>query len=729
MQDVAKNMNRKNAKGCRWSEATKQLFVGLKLSGGQRIPRMLALNVAGPSIETVKRYNRKIVDKIYPGRESLTNFEALAKRWKVLLEQRRKTHPETTSILCELSEDETGNLPLPEYSFEWDVVLGLCGKSHADHKCDDSYFPKVGDDWDGLVDIMQNSIYSHYTRIIMVNPLCSWLRPAVVHVNSCCNKFDHYPHVSSQWETTEKNFRTTLGPLGFICIGHGSDGDARRFLLQSTESMRARQRLDRIPTDRIGIVPANFTGTIPTALQAPGFTFACLRVYENSKLIGFKGVHSQDSIHKSKRLDGPLQGVKRMVIGRYLASANDLWLVRRRTIADNDHNIKGLRLPDLKRDDRQNFMAVVRRSSNKTRRMLLELQDEHRTQGTHAVYRMLHKYLMLFFSKTESVLKRVEHAGYVCRFLRLWRLQIIHDAELSVQQNFYPNQTFNHVLLSCMSAVMYMIACRDLTPAQLIFLDKLGSDCCEQCYSNAGGWGPTSSWRRNFNFPQFLKKVEDFDCLQQLDASGLFKYKAHTVTKKCEFDHSYHEDTTQPAAVLAVTEATFSNALIVKHWNIGQNLAVQHAIELHMNDNVPDAAWAAPWEHDPRQRDAQQYMRSHPGSDCDDTDTSDASVDDDSDDDGTPDTVGVNSIEEQDEVNFNHAVSLLAQANGAHDSFITIPGNPPTKLSKNTAVIKLRDAFKDSGKISTSRLDRITQLAVSAEQQVDDCAALVGEKN
>ena len=91
---------------------------------------------------------------------------------------------------------------------------------------------------------------------------------------------------------------------------------------------------------------------------------------------------------------------------------------------------------------------------------------------------------MLFFSKTQSLLKRVEHAGYVCRFLRLWRLQITHDPDLTIKKNFYPNQTFNHVIMSAMSAVMYMIACRDLTPGQPICLHKLGSDCCEKSH----GW-------------------------------------------------------------------------------------------------------------------------------------------------------------------------------------------------------------------------------------------------
>ena len=164
---------------------------------------------------------------------------------------------------------------------------------------------------------------------------------------------------------------------------------------------------------------------------------------------------------------------------------------------------------------------------------------------------------------------------------------------------------------------------------------------------------------------------------------------------------------------------------------------------------MPRIAWDSPWEHDPVQRDGRQYMHEHPdddtSSDDDDNHSSDdsdghdsndrgsvlisSSEDSSSEDNDNDDGSGVRAlIDEADEVQFSHAVSLLAQANGSHNTFITIPGDPPTMISKNTAVIKLRDAFKDAGMISASRLQRITQLASSAAQQVDDCGEMVGEK-
>ena len=109
-----------------------------------------------------------------------------------------------------------------------------------------------------------------------------------------------------------------------------------------------------------------------------------------------------------------------MLIGRYVASAIDLFLVRR---FFNDEQVRNLRISDLKRDDRQNFAAVVRRSGKLVIDILEMLQAPehggHLTHGTAAVYRMISKYLLIFFSHKLTLAERVQNAAYVCQFLRL----------------------------------------------------------------------------------------------------------------------------------------------------------------------------------------------------------------------------------------------------------------------------------------------------------------------
>ena len=108
--------------------------------------------------------------------------------------------------------------------------------------------------------------------------------------------------------------------------------------------------------------------------------------------------------------------------------------------------------------------------------------------------------------------------------------------------------------------------------------------------------------------------------------------------------------------------------VLKKHWKIGQYQAVQHAVELGIHDNMSDACWETPWEHDPPQRDAINYMRTHPGSDDDEyheDSSSEASSDDqdsgDNDGDCAVSSVGVNTVNEHDQVQFDHAVCMLAQ--------------------------------------------------------------------
>ena len=120
----------------------------------------------------------------------------------------------------------------------------------------------------------------------------------------------------------------------------------------------------------------------------------------------------------------PLQSsAKTMLIGNYCASAIDLFLVRNYF---DDEQVRNLRTSDLKRDDRQNFAAVVRRSGKLVVGVLELLQHPdhggHQTQGTVAVYQMISKYLLIFFARKLTLIQRVENASYVCHFLRLWHV-------------------------------------------------------------------------------------------------------------------------------------------------------------------------------------------------------------------------------------------------------------------------------------------------------------------
>lgn len=681
-------------------------------------------------------------------------MKAVAKIWEPIIVQRRSKDPTLRFIFVELSEDETGILGKIEYWREKDSILGSCGYRGEGYKCNDHFHPVIGTSWQRLVDIMSKAIPSSYLRTIMVNPLCDWLPAMVVLANATCNKFDHVPHVSDQWKVTLNAFNQELRPLGCLYSSRGSDGDGRRFKLQyelvNHEWKRLQvlrraamtiQRRWRRPNslcfvvnqlDRrsaagghhvVGRIPRNPTFTVPISLEgAKGFQFASRATYkaDTGAIVDMTCMPSQDSKHKGKRIDMPLQSAaKTMIVGNYVASATDLFLVRKYM---DDDNIRKLRTSDLRRDDRQNFAAVVRRSGKLVISILELLQQgtatrrAHKTQGTVAVYRLLSKYLLIFFAVKLSLADRVKLAGYVCHFLRLWHVSIRswpNKKERNVTDHFYPMQTFRHVLLSCQSAVMFIMACSFLTPTQVCGLKFLGSDCCEILYSMIGGWGILCSWQRGFTFRGAMQKITDANALRSIAARGNVNQQKHRNKKAGEFDNRLHED-------MALSDADLSSypvyGIMVVKWNSGVSAATADCLQLGMKHaDVPNDLWNCPWKADPPNPPVsgfddyleRKYGKLFDLEDPDDDDQDDNDEDDNDEDDNDEDDDDVQQVQLDFAVNNIRNAVENTDDHGRH--MIKTPNG--RWMSKETAIVMLREAFDTDGKISKDRLKRIVQCA------------------
>ena len=426
----------------------------------------------------------------------------------------------------------------------------------------------------------------------------------------------------------------------------------------------------------------------------------------------------------------PLQSsAKTMLIGNYCASAIDLFLVRNYF---DDEQVRNLRTSDLKRDDRQNFAAVVRRSGKLVVGVLELLQHPdhggHQTQGTVAVYQMISKYLLIFFARKLTLIQRVENASYVCHFLRLWHVSTRSwpdQEERNVQDNFYPFQTFRHVLMSCMSAVMFIIGCGVLTPNQICGLRFLGSDCCEILFSIIGGWGGLTSWQRNFSFKSAAEKVTDSNALMAIRARGNVQQQTHRSEKAGEFKNALHEDMTVPDADLSSYPTM---AEIIEAWRAGKINATADCLRLGLkHPAVTNDMWNRPWEWDPpnpRVREADEYLLRKYRAGAEDSSDWDDSVSDDDDDDDVPGLVPIEEDLNLQRAQMDYAVDSIRRAVEGDDD---ISREVPTHMiktpngrviSKVTAVCMLREAFDSNGVISKDRLTRIQQCAQRAEMDV-----------
>ena len=443
----------------------------------------------------------------------------------------------------------------------------------------------------------------------------------------------------------------------------------------------------------------------------------------------------------------PLQWAsKDMIIGNFTANALHLFVARERMGAED---VRGLRVSDLRRDDRQNFKAVVRRSSNVVRNRLQRLQTDAvhptATQGTVAVYKMIHFYLMIFFSKKTSLATRFEQGGYVCHFLRLWRVSLLfwpNKKERNVDRCFYPNQTFRHVLMSTQSALMFILACTFLCPTTACGLEWIGSDCCEILFAMVGGWGVLSSWQRNFGWKQFLKKIADQNTLLFMAALGNVWFQTHR-SDKCEFDAKLHEDADAPDADLTDYPTP---EIAVARWNKGMEQAESDLIQLGVKHlNIPAHAWERPWLFDPPNPNPDVYpfdeylSRKYDNEDSDGgNDDSDGGSDDsdggsDDSDGGSDDSNGGSdnpnddSSESSDDssddfdehLQLNNAVARLHDSVNEDDEdaprhMIQTPSGK--KISKATAVIMLKELYLAGSKeLSKDRLRRIEQCAASSQ--------------
>lgn len=239
-----------------------------------------------------------------------------------------------------------------------------------------------------MVDACSGRVRGGYCRAIIINPLHPELPKLVVMVQVTCNRFkatdvrDQWRRLYALWYRPDAgeigNLGKILGPL----IGHGSDGDARRYALQ-IEDMRS----------NVGV---------RFRIAWHGFTLSGRRDENNN----VQCIHSQDIIHNGKKMINPLDVASRTLqLGNFTAIWEHIQLAFS-TFDPKDH---GLRASDHKRPDRQDYSAVQRVVRPQLRSCLARLRPRHQTEGTEAWCEITYLYLIAHFGKKLSLVQRVHN--------------------------------------------------------------------------------------------------------------------------------------------------------------------------------------------------------------------------------------------------------------------------------------------------------------------------------
>ena len=506
LHDVAQNVSRDD-RGNRYSENTRCLGEVMKVYGGHRMIDMFALNFAGPSYSQVKRDVKKGIQFV-PG-EHLHIFALVAEIYR----DAKALHNIVGPVLVILVEDETKVKRRVAWEPKWDTVAGFCGPEE-NHVCHSGFRPHVGNGEEGyrkLVESFTSNRKASFARVVVVNLLHPKL-PRLVLVACCtCNYFNS-DWVRKQWNVIDDLWkRDCLGAVGPI-FGHASDGDScrRQLMLADYKSDSGRW----LQVDWEGWM---FTASLDEKEDA-------------------MGMHDQDYIHNGKKLINPLLSAARTLqLGGDLCLHSHIEQVFKE-FTPEEH---GLKLEDVERQDRQNWVATQRLCQSKVQTCLARMRCSdyaqlERTLGTELYLEICSNYIDIFCSLRLDLRSRVVLSGKVSFFFRLWRLWLQNGdhgvsgnpQRLVETKKFVSQQCFLDIQLSCHFVVPLICHFRDRCSDLGVPLHLTGSDSCEVFFSQIGGM---NGLERAYDFHELVNTANTLNHISAVEfgKNGLAFKKQH----------------------------------------------------------------------------------------------------------------------------------------------------------------------------------------------------------
>jgi len=273
--------------------------------------------------------------------------------------------------------------------------------------------------------------------------------------------------------------------------------------------------------------------------------------------------------------------------------------------------------------------------------------------GLHRVLRVAQLYTSLFMSKTLSHRTRVQHAGTVVTYLRLWREWVKnrprdadpeYEASRTKRMNDYiTRECAQDMILSCHFIVLLIRVFRDYYPHLECPFELCGSDCCEEFFSSLGSFVMN---KRVYSILEALHTTRSKLTLAMLEIGGnvLFPPPSRGGGK---WD--------APMGCQPNPLNWPNDGYMASDWNTGVAVGYRWATEDKMkpgplnprarrnNQRFPPW-WTHPHLNDPQApakgREEDLYEEAHTDSESDDgsdsNDTEDTSSDDDDDDDNVP---------------------------------------------------------------------------------------------
>ena len=200
-------------------------------------------------------------------------------------------------------------------------------------------------------------------------------------------------------------------------------------------------------------------------------------------------MHDQDWIHVAKKLFNPSDSATRaLTLGAYVATLDHV--AQLRGLADQSTH--GARLKDVLRKDRQNWPSVQRCCRRRVLRLLRTMNGAGmaRSLGTYFYYRMLWRFIHIYYSTKTPLGTRIMYASYVIHFLARWRMWVKKHTGtgINLKTSYISREAHTDAMIACHNVINVILLFRDRHDNLPVCLRKLGSDCCEKLFSEHGSW-------------------------------------------------------------------------------------------------------------------------------------------------------------------------------------------------------------------------------------------------
>ena len=341
----------------------------------------------------------------------------------------------------------------------------------------------------------KTSTIAKHAFLYMAQPLKSSAPAFILGCMTTDNKFTA-EHVLKRWS----HIHTECAKRGITVVSFGADGDSREL-----KSMRISCQLLQKSQSQFTLSPSATISPIDIPKSWSNWFAVKHPTYINC---------SQDTVHIAVKLKSRL--LKPSIIlpmGKYIAGVHHLKLVKS-TFKKGDHS---MREKDLNHNDKQNFEAVRRITSQSTVNLLKQIPDAN---GTIYYLEIIKCVTNSFLEKEMLPLQRVQSIWYATFFCRYWRQYILSHQAYTLQNNFITLNAYLCIEINAHSLITFLLLAIEKHDSSLFLPWLLGSQSCEKAFRACRSMSSTFSTIINFGMLGLLRRLHRMQIQMTLEAQN-----------------------------------------------------------------------------------------------------------------------------------------------------------------------------------------------------------------